>query len=305
MPIVTSMTELIGHTPLFEPRRYAERHKLVGRLLLKLENLNPLGTTKVRVAQAMLDEALACGRLRPGGTVIEATSGSMGVGLAFACAARGCKAVLTMPDAVNPERLQLLRALGAQVVLTPVHEGMQGAIRRADELAAQTEGSFQPDQFRNPENPAVHRRTTGEEIWEQTNGQVDIFVAGVGTGGTLTGIGEALKAHDSSVQIMAVEPTDSPVLAGGRPAAHKLQGIGAGFTPPLLDCSLYEEVLHVRTDEAYAACRDMATQEGLLIGVSGGAAVHAAMTLARRAENRGKTIVTVIPDTGERYLDKS
>ena len=300
--VVRSLTELIGGTPMLEPVRYLKEQSACGRLLLKLEYFNPLGSVKDRVALAMVEDAERRGQLRPGSVIVEPTSGSAGIGLAFVGLVKGYRVIITMPDTMNPERRRLLRALGAEVVLTPGDKGMKGASDKAEEIAARTPGAFMTRQFENPANPEVHRRTTGPEILAATGGKVDIFVAGVGTGGTLTGIGEALKEADPAVRVVAVEPSDSPVLSQGRSGAHKLQGLGAGFCPPVLNRRIYDEVMTVRNDEAYDACRAIARTEGLLLGISSGAALYAATQLAKRVENRDKTIVAVMPDTGERYL---
>ena len=301
-PIPRSLTELIGNTPLLEPARYMQREGCVARLLLKLEGFNPLRSSKDRVALAMVEDAERQGLLAPGGTIIEPTSGSAGIGLAFVGIAKGYRVILTMPDNVNLERRNLLRALGAELELTPARLGMRGAIDKADALAKELPGAYLPEQFSNPANPEAHRRTTAREILRDTGGEVDIFVAGVGTGGTLTGVGEVLKAHNPAVRIVAVEPADSPVLSGGKSGPHGLAGLGAGFRPPILNTEVYDEVVPVRNDEAYAACRKIARDEALLLGMSSGAALFAATALARRAENREKAIVAVMPDTGERYL---
>ena len=301
-PIPRSLTELIGNTPLLEPARYMQREGCVARLLLKLEGFNPLRSSKDRVALAMVEDAERQGLLAPGGTIIEPTSGSAGIGLAFVGIAKGYRVILTMPDNVNLERRNLLRALGAELELTPARLGMRGAIDKADALAKELPGAYLPEQFSNPANPEAHRRTTAREILRDTGGVVDIFVAGVGTGGTLTGVGEVLKAHNPAVRIVAVEPADSPVLSGGKSGPHGLAGLGAGFRPPILNTDVYDEVVPVRNVEAYGACRKIAKDEALLLGMSSGAALFAATALARRAENRGKAIVAVMPDTGERYL---
>lgn len=301
-PIPRSLTELIGNTPLLEPARYMQREGCVARLLLKLEGFNPLRSSKDRVALAMVEDAERQGLLAPGGTIIEPTSGSAGIGLAFVGIAKGYRVILTMPDNVNLERRNLLRALGAELELTPARLGMRGAIDKADALAKELPGAYLPEQFSNPANPEAHRRTTALEILRDTGGVVDIFVAGVGTGGTLTGVGEVLKAHNPAVRIVAVEPADSPVLSGGKSGPHGLAGLGAGFRPPILNTDVYDEVVPVRNDEAYGACRKIAKDEALLLGMSSGAALFAATALARRAENREKAIVAVMPDTGERYL---
>ena len=301
-PIPRSLTELIGNTPLLEPARYMQREGCVARLLLKLEGFNPLRSSKDRVALAMVEDAERQGLLAPGGTIIEPTSGSAGIGLAFVGIAKGYRVILTMPDNVNLARRNLLRALGAELELTPARLGMRGAIDKADALAKELPGAYLPEQFSNPANPEAHRRTTAREILRDTGGEVDIFVAGVGTGGTLTGVGEVLKAHNPAVRIVAVEPADSPVLSGGKSGPHGLAGLGAGFRPPILNTEVYDEVVPVRNDEAYGACRKIARDEALLLGMSSGAALFAATALARRAENREKAIVAVMPDTGERYL---
>lgn len=300
--IAHSLIDLIGDTPLLLPERYTQQQGLQGRLLLKLESFNPLGSVKDRVALALIEAAEANGQLTPGGVIIEPTGGSAGIALAFIGVVRGYRVILTMPDTTDSQRRELLKALGAEVVLTPGARGMSGAIAAAEELAAQLPGAYMPHQFDNPANPDIHRRTTAQEIWRDADGNVDIFVAGVGTGGTLTGIGEALRAHNPQLRVVAVEPADSPVLSGGRRGAHKLQGIGAGFAPPVLNKAVYDDVMTVRSDEAFTACREIAHTEGLLLGASSGAALHAATQLARRAENRDKTIVAIMPDTGERYL---
>lgn len=301
-PIATSLTQLIGNTPMLEPVRYLKEQACGARLLLKLECFNPLGSVKDRLALGLIEDAERQGLLAPGGVIIEPTSGSAGISLAFVGRIHGYRVIITMPDTPGGERRSLLKALGAEVVLTPAVRGMQGAIRKAEELAASIPGAYMPRQFDNQANPQIHRRTTAQEILRDTQGRVDVFVAGVGTGGTLTGIAEVLKEHNPAIRVVAVEPADSPVLSGGKSGAHKLQGIGAGFTPPVLNQEIYDEVMAVRNDEAFAACRVMAHTEALLLGASAGAALHAATQLARRAEYRGKTIVSIMPDTGERYL---
>lgn len=300
--MVHSVSELIGRTPLMSLERLGQALSLKARLAAKLEMFNPAGSAKDRVAMSLLDDAQARGLIGPGATIVEPTSGNTGIGLACLASARGYQVILTMPDTMSAERQRLLRAYGAKVVLTPGGEGMAGAIRRAEELAASIPGSFMPRQFDNPANPQAHRLSTGPEIWEDTQGQVDVFVASVGTGGTLTGVGEALKARKPQVRVVAVEPADSPVLSGGKPGPHKLQGIGAGFVPSVLNTSLYDEVIAVTTEQAYAAVRDLARLEGLLCGISSGAALCASVALARRPQNAGKLIVTLFPDSGERYL---
>lgn len=300
--IAKSLTELVGNTPLLELNKYGKNKELKARIVVKLEYFNPAGSVKDRVALAMIEEAEREGRLQAGATLIEPTSGNTGVGLAFVAAAKGYKLILTMPDTMSVERRNLLKALGAQLVLTPGADGMKGAIARAQELQAATPGALILQQFENPANPAIHRRTTGEEIWNDTDGQVDLFVGGVGTGGTVSGVGAALKAHNPAVKVVAVEPESSPVLSGGKPGPHKIQGIGAGFVPKNFDRSVVDEVQLVSNDDAIRAGRDLAQYEGLLVGISSGAAVAAATRLAQQPENAGKLIVALLPDTGERYL---
>lgn len=300
--IAESLTDLVGNTPLLELKRYAGKMDLKARLVAKLEYFNPAGSVKDRIALAMIEDAEAKGLLHPGATIIEPTSGNTGVGLAFVAAVKGYRMVLTMPDTMSMERRNLLKALGAQLVLTPGAQGMKGAIARAEELRDATPGSLILQQFDNPANPAVHERTTGEEIWRDTEGGVDIFVAGVGTGGTVSGVGAALKRHNPSVRVVAVEPEDSPVLSGGAPGPHRIQGIGAGFVPKNYNPAVVDEVVQVSNDDAFRAARALAKYEGLLVGISSGAAVAAATRLAGRPENAGKTIVALLPDTGERYL---
>lgn len=297
--IADNITQLIGRTPLVRLNSFSEDG---AEVVAKVESFNPLGSAKDRVGFAMIEDAEKKGLLKKGATVIEPTSGNTGVGLAFTCAVKGYKLILTMPESMSAERRALLAALGAELVLTPAGEGMSGAIRRADELAAETEGSFIPGQFVNPANPDVHEKTTGTEIIADTDGKVDIFVSAVGTGGTITGVGRALKKHNPDIKIVAVEPYDSPVLSGGKAGPHKLQGIGAGFVPDILDTDLIDEIITVKTEEAYAAARKSAGREGVLVGISSGAALHAASLLAKRPENKGKRIVVLLPDTGERYL---
>lgn len=297
--IADNITQLIGKTPLVRLSSFSQDG---AEVVAKLESFNPLGSAKDRVGFAMIEDAEKKGLLKKGATVIEPTSGNTGVGLAFTCAVKGYKLILTMPESMSAERRALLAALGAELVLTPASEGMSGAIRRADELAAETEGSFIPGQFVNPANPEIHEKTTGPEIIADTDGKVDIFVSAVGTGGTLTGVGRALKKHNPNIKIVAVEPYDSPVLSGGKAGPHKLQGIGAGFVPDILDTALIDEIITVKTEEAYEAARKSASKEGVLVGISSGAALHAASLLAKRPENKGKRIVVLLPDTGERYL---
>ncbi|WP_288357294.1 cysteine synthase A [uncultured Bacteroides sp.] len=300
--IADRLTDLVGNTPLLELNNYNNNKGLKARVIAKLEYFNPAGSVKDRVALAMIEDAEAKGLLKPGATLIEPTSGNTGVGLAFVSAAKGYRLILTMPDTMSLERRNLLKALGAELVLTPGADGMKGAIARAEELKAASPGSLILQQFDNPANPAMHERTTGQEIWRDTDGRVDIFVAGVGTGGTVSGVGAALKANNPKIRIVAVEPEDSPVLSGGKPAPHKIQGIGAGFVPKNYNSAVVDEVLQVSNDDAIRTGRELAKYEGLLVGISSGAAVAAAARLARLPENEGKTIVTLLPDTGERYL---
>ena len=300
--VYTSITQLIGGTPLVELKNYEAEKNLQATILAKLEYFNPAGSVKDRIAKAMLDDAEAKGLLKPGATIIEPTSGNTGIGLASVAAARGYKIILTMPETMSVERRNLLKAYGAELVLTDGAKGMKGAIAKAQELAESTPGSFIPGQFTNPANPAVHRATTGPEIWADTDGKVDIFVAGVGTGGTLTGVGEYLKAQNPNVKIVAVEPAGSPVLSKGVAGPHKIQGIGAGFVPDTLNTKIYDEIIPVENEDAFTTGRAIARKEGVLIGISSGAAVYAATVLAKRPENKGKTIVALLPDTGDRYL---
>lgn len=300
--IYTSVDQLIGGTPLLELVRIQQREGLRARILAKLEHLNPGGSTKDRVGRALIDDAEARGLLRPGSVIIEPTSGNTGIGLACVAAARGYRTVIVMPDSMSVERRKLMGAYGAEVVLTPGAQGMQGAIRRAEELAREIPGSFIPGQFDNPANPAAHRASTGPEIWRDTGGQVDIFVASVGTGGTITGTGQYLREQKADVEIVAVEPAASPVLSGGSAGPHGLQGIGAGFVPRVLDTGIYDEIVTVTEEDAYTAGRLMGRTEGVLVGISSGAALWAAIQLARRPANEGRTIVVLLPDSGERYL---
>ena len=298
-----SAAELIGKTPLLEVTNYEKNRGLTEvALLVKLEYLNPAGSVKDRIALNMIEEAERAGKLKPGATIIEPTSGNTGIGLAAVAAAKGYQAVLTLPETMSVERRKLLQAYGAKLVLTDGTLGMKGAIVKAEQLQASTPGSILLGQFVNPANPAVHKRTTGPEIWEDTDGGVDIFVAGVGTGGTITGIGEYLKEKNPQIRIVAVEPADSPVLSGGEAGPHKIQGIGAGFVPEVLNTEIYDEVIAVTDEEAFAAGRAIAMEEGVLVGISSGAALHAATKLAKRPENKGKTIVALLPDSGDRYL---
>lgn len=300
--IAKKLTDLVGNTPLLELGNYSKNHDLKARLIVKVESFNPAGSVKDRIALAMVEDAEMKGILKPGATIIEPTSGNTGVGLAFVSAVKGYKLILTMPDTMSVERRNLLKALSAELVLTPGADGMKGAIAKAEELKAATSGAVILQQFENPANPAMHLRTTGQEIWRDTEGKVDIFVAGVGTGGTVSGVGEALKMRDPSVKVVAVEPTDSPVLSGGKPGPHKIQGIGAGFVPKTYNASIVDEIVQVQNDDAIRTSRELAKMEGLLVGISSGAAVYAATELAKRPENEGKMIVALLPDTGERYL---
>ena len=302
MNIAQDFTQLIGHTPIIRLNNFARHYNIEAELLAKLEYFNPAGSAKDRIAMAMIDAAEARGLLQKDSVIIEPTSGNTGVGLAFVSASKGYKLILTMPDTMSAERRNLLKALGARLVLTPGAEGMKGAIAKAEELRDATPGSIILQQFENPANPAVHIRTTAEEIWRDTDGKVDLFVAGVGTGGTVSGVGAGLKAHNPNVQIVAVEPSDSPVLSGGKPGPHKIQGIGAGFIPKTYNGEVVDKILQVTNDDAIRTSRELAGKEGLLVGISSGAAVYAAVELAKLPENEGKTIVALLPDTGERYL---
>lgn len=300
--IYTSAAQLIGHTPLLELTHLEQAHGLKARVLAKLEYLNPAGSVKDRVALSMIEDGESRGVLTSGSTIIEPTSGNTGIGLAAVAAARGYRCIIVMPDSMSAERQTLMKAYGAEVVLTPGKEGMSGAIARAEALAAKIPGSFIPDQFSNPANAQAHRLTTGPEIWEDTDGNVDLFIAGVGTGGTITGVGEYLKQRNPDVKIVAVEPSDSPLLSGGNAGPHGLQGIGANFVPSVLNRDIYHRILTVSTQQAYAAARELGQKEGILVGISSGAALHGAMVLAQEPENQGKTIVVLLPDTGDRYL---
>ncbi len=300
--IYTSADQLIGRTPLLELVRLEKKEGLEARLLAKLEAFNPAGSVKDRVARAMIDDAEEKGLLREGSVIIEPTSGNTGIGLCSVAAVRGYRVIIVMPDTMSMERRLLMKAYGAELVLTEGAKGMKGAIEKAEELAREIPGGFIPGQFVNPANPAAHRATTGPEIWEDTEGKVDLFVAGVGTGGTITGVGEYLKSRNPAIRVVAVEPAGSPVLSGGQPGPHKLQGIGAGFVPQVLNTEVYDEIIPVENDDAFAAGRLLGRTEGVLAGISSGAALHAAIQLAKRPENRGKTIVALLPDTGDRYL---
>ena len=300
--IYGSVTELIGGTPILHANNYEQKRNFNSKLYTKLEYFNPAGSVKDRIANAMISDAEEKGLLKEGSVIIEPTSGNTGIGLASIAAAKGYRIILTMPETMSVERRNLLKAYGAELVLTEGAKGMKGAIAKAEELAAETPGAFIPGQFVNPANPAIHRSTTGPEIWNDTDGQVDIFVAGVGTGGTVSGIGEYLKLQNPDVKIIAVEPAASPVLSQGQPGPHKIQGIGAGFVPDTLNTNAYDEVLTVENEEAFSAGREFAKTEGILVGISSGAALHAAEVLSKRPENAGKTIVVLLPDTGERYL---
>ena len=300
--IYTSADQLIGHTPLLELTHIENAESLEAKILAKLEYFNPAGSVKDRIARAMIDDAEATGKLKPGSVIIEPTSGNTGIGLASVAAARGYRIIIVMPETMSVERRQLMKAYGAELVLSDGAKGMKGAIAKAEEIAAQMPGSFIAGQFVNPANPKAHYETTGPEIWEDTDGQVDIFVAGVGTGGTLTGTGKFLKEQNPNVKVVAVEPASSPVLSKGVAGAHKIQGIGAGFVPDVLDTKIYDEIITVENDDAFATGKLVGHSEGVLVGISSGAAVWAGIQLAKRPENKGKTIVVLLPDTGDRYL---
>lgn len=302
MKIYHTAADLVGKTPLLELVRIEEENKLEATLLAKLEYFNPAGSVKERIAKAMIEDAEEKGLLKKGSVIIEPTSGNTGIGLASIAAAKGYRIIITMPETMSVERRNLMRAYGAELVLTEGPKGMKGAIAKAQELAEEIPNSFIPGQFVNPANPEIHRNTTGPEIWEDTDGNVDIFVAGVGTGGTITGVGEYLKSKNPNVKVVAVEPASSPVLSGGAPGAHMLQGIGAGFVPDVLNTNIYDEIIKVENDAAFAAGKAVAKKEGILVGISSGAALYAAIQLAKRPENKGKTIVALLPDTGDRYL---
>ena len=302
MKVYKKITDLIGHTPLLELGNIEAEEKLEAKIYAKLEYFNPAGSVKDRIAKAMLEDAEAKGALKPGSTIIEPTSGNTGIGLASAAAAKGYKLIIAMPETMSVERRKLMKAYGAELVLTEGAKGMKGAIAKAEELAKEIPDSFIPSQFSNPANPAAHEKTTGVEIWDDTDGTVDIFVAGVGTGGTITGTGRYLKSKNPNVKVVAVEPATSPVLSKGTAGPHKIQGIGAGFVPDTLDTKIYDEIIPVENDDAFETGRRIAKTEGVLVGISSGAALYAAIQLAKRPENKGKTIVALLPDTGERYL---
>ena len=300
--IAKKLTDLIGNTPLLELSNYEEKNGLEANIIAKLEYFNPLGSVKDRVANAMIEKGIKDGKINKDTVIIEPTSGNTGIGLAFVAAAKGLKLILTMPDTMSIERRRIVAALGAEIVLTPGADGMKGAIKKAEELVAEYGNAIIPQQFENEANPEVHRKTTAEEIWNDTEGKVDIFVAGVGTGGTVTGNGEVLKAKNPYIKIVAVEPASSPVLSGGKPGPHKIQGIGAGFIPGVMNLDIVDEIIKVENDDAFEASRSVAKTDGVLVVISSGAAIHAATELAKRPENKGKNIVVLLPDTGERYL---
>ena len=303
--IAKQLTELIGNTPLLELSNYEVENNLEAKLIAKVEYFNPLGSVKDRVASAMIEEGIRQGKINKDTVIIEPTSGNTGIGLAFVTAVKGLRLILTMPETMSVERRRIVSALGAEVVLTPGSDGMKGAIAKAEELVKEYGNAIIPQQFENEANPAIHYETTGVEIYEDTDGKVDIFVAGVGTGGTVTGTGKALKERNPNVKVVAVEPASSPVLSGGKPGPHKIQGIGAGFVPKVLDLDIVDEIIKVENDDAFEAARAVAKSDGLLVGISSGAAIYAATQLAKRPENKGKNIVVLLPDTGERYLSTS
>jgi len=300
--IAKKLTDLIGNTPLLELSRYEEKNEVEAKLIAKLEYFNPARSVKDRLGFGLIDEAEKQGLLKPNSVIIEPTSGNTGVGLAFVAAAKGYKLILTMPETMSQERRSLLKALGAEIVLTSGIEGMGGAIRKAEKLKKKYAHSFIPDQFKNKANPEIHQKTTALEIWRDTEGQVDIFIAGVGTGGTVTGTGEILKQYNPAVKVIAVEPADSPVLSGGKPGPHRIQGLGAGFVPEVFNPNVVDEIFKVKNEDAFATSRELAHTEGLIVGISSGAATYAALQIAKRPENKGKNIVVILPDTGERYL---
>ena len=302
MAVYEKITDIIGGTPILKLSNYIENNSLQANIYAKLEYFNPAGSVKDRIAKAMIDDAEQKGLLKPGSTIIEPTSGNTGIGLAAVAAARGYRIILTMPETMSVERRNLLKAYGAELVLTDGSQGMKGAIAKADELASQIEGSFIPGQFVNPANPAIHKATTGPEIWNDLDGKVDFFVAGIGTGGTITGVGEYLKSQNPDVKVIAVEPAGSPVLSQGKAGPHKIQGIGAGFVPDTLNTSVYDEIIPVENEDAFVTGREIARKEGVLVGISSGAALWAATQIAKRPENAGKNIVALLPDTGDRYL---
>jgi cysteine synthase A len=300
--VVKNLVELIGNTPMLEAVNYGQKEGLEAKLLFKLEYFNPAGSVKDRIGYAMIKTAEDQGMIKEGSVIIEPTSGNTGIALAFVCAAKGYQLILTMPETMSVERRNLLKALGAKVVLTPGAEGMNGAIRAAEEIASKTPNSFIPQQFRNPANPAIHKATTAEEIWRDTKGEIDIFVSGVGTGGTITGVAEFIKQKKPELKVIAVEPFDSAVLSGEKPGPHKIQGIGAGFVPEVLNVSIIDEIFKIKNEDAFKTSRALAKYEGLIVGISSGAAAYAATQIAKRHENKGKTVVALLPDTGERYL---